>query len=108
MTHTKRAKVFYALGAVVALAAFCFLGFAIGHTQHITKVVNVPVPGPTVTQTQDVPVPGPTVTQTVPGPVVTVPGPTQTVPGPTITRTQMVPGPTVTVTVPPPPSMGNG
>jgi hypothetical protein len=94
----KRSKVLYALAALVALAVFCFLGFAIGH-RHITKVVNVPVPGPTVTHTSFVPVPGPTVTQTVPGPVVTVPGPT-------ITRIKVVPGPTVTKTVPPPTSMG--
>jgi hypothetical protein len=100
MQHKRAAKVFYVLAAIVALAAFCFLGYAIGH-QHITRTVDVPVPGPTVTQTQSVPVPGPTVTQTVPGPTVTVPGPT-------VTRTQMVPGPTVTVTVPPPPSMGKG
>lgn len=71
-------------------------------TIYETETIEVPEPGPTVTQI----VPGPRITpspEAAPGPTVTVPGPTITVPGPKVTiyvpRLVPVPAPTVTVTI---------
>lgn len=86
--HNKRRRTGEILLALLILLAFCFLGFAIGHTWWpVTHTTNVPVPGPTQVHI----VPGPIIKVPVPGPTVTVPMTCPTIvvpaPNPTVTPT---------------------